>query len=77
MISTIRTWFIQSIPPDLTKRVLETFSTRIFLIILSLITSVFVARTLGPEGRGLYAIALTIGMLGVQFSNLGLHSSNT
>lgn len=77
MISTIRTWFIQSIPPDLTKKVLETFSTRIFLIILSLITSVFVARTLGPEGRGLYAIALVIGMMGVQFSNLGLHSSNT
>ena len=56
---------------------METFSTRILLIVVSLITSVFVARALGPEGRGLYAIALTVSMLGIQFSNLGLHSSNT
>lgn len=77
IISKIRNWFNQSIPTDLTSKVAETFSTRILLIFLSLITSILVARTLGPEARGLYAVALTIGMIGVQFSNLGLHSSNT
>lgn len=77
LVSKIRQWHQQSIPADLLQKVVETFSTRIFLIAFSLVTSVIVARALGPEGRGLYAIALTISMLGVQFSNLGLHSSNT
>jgi len=77
MISKIRTWFAHSIPSDLTQKTIETFSTRIFLILFSLITSVIVARALGPEQRGLYGIALTVSMLGIQFSNLGLHSSNT
>jgi O-antigen/teichoic acid export membrane protein len=77
MISKARNWFHQTIPTDLASKVAETFSTRILLIFLSLITSILVARALGPEARGLYAVALTIGMIGVQFSNLGLHSSNT
>ncbi len=75
--SKIRHWCQQSLPADLIQKVIETFSTRVFLIVASLITSVIIARSLGPEGRGLYALALTIGMIGVQFSNLGLHSSNT
>jgi len=66
-----------SIPSDLIQKVLETFSTRVLLIVFSLATSIIVARSLGPEGRGLYALAMTIGILGVQFANLGLHSSNT
>jgi O-antigen/teichoic acid export membrane protein len=73
----IRHRFLKNLPQDLTQKVIETFSTRIFLIFASLVTSIIIARALGPEGRGLYALALTIGMLGVQFSNLGLHSSNT
>ncbi|NIQ01741.1 MAG: oligosaccharide flippase family protein [Nitrospinaceae bacterium] len=76
-VSRIRYWLKNTLPEDLTQKVAETFSTRIFLIFASLITSILVARSLGPEGRGLYALALTIGMIGVQFSNLGLHSSNT
>lgn len=62
---------------DFVKKVSETFATRIFLVIVGLITSVIVARILGPEGRGVYAIALTISAIGIQFGNLGLHSSNT
>ena len=65
------------IPTDLVQKILETFSTRILLILFSLVTSVIIARSLGPEGRGLYALAMTIGILGVQFTNMGLHSSNT
>jgi O-antigen/teichoic acid export membrane protein len=67
----------KQIPTDLVQKILETFSTRIILIVFSLMTSVIIARSLGPEGRGLYALALTIGVLGIQLTNLGLHSSNT
>lgn len=62
---------------DFVRKVAETFVTRILLIGIGLITSVIVARILGPEGRGLYAVAVTIGAMGVQFGNLGLHASNT
>lgn len=44
---------------------------------LGLGTTVLVARLLGPEGRGLFAVATTIVGLGLQFGNLGLHSSNS
>ena len=62
---------------DFFHKVAETFATRILLIGIGLVTSVIVARCLGPEGRGLYAVAATIGAIGVQFGNLGLHASNT
>jgi O-antigen/teichoic acid export membrane protein len=62
---------------DFIRKVAETFGTRILLIGIGLVTSVIVARILGPEGRGLYAVAATIGAIGVQFGNLGLHASNT
>ena len=62
---------------DFVARIAETFATRIVLVFMGLITSVIVARILGPEGRGLYAVAATIGGIGVQFGNLGLHASNT
>jgi O-antigen/teichoic acid export membrane protein len=39
-------------------------------------TAIVISRALGPTGRGFYAVAATIGALGVQFSNLGLHASN-
>jgi len=62
---------------DFVQKVGETFVTRILLLGVGLITSVIVARVLGPEGRGFYAVAATIAAMGVQFGNLGLHASNT
>jgi O-antigen/teichoic acid export membrane protein len=41
-----------------------------------LATTVIVARILGPEGRGLYAIAVATGWFGVQFGNLGMYTAN-
>src|SRR5437868_3918452 len=61
---------------DFIRKVSETYATRMVLIGVSLVTTVVVARLLGPEGRGLYAIAAATGALGVQFGNLGLHSAN-
>ena len=73
----IKTFVTQTLASDFVRKVMETFATRIFLILLSLATTVIVTRILGPEGRGLYAVAVAIGAIGVQFGNLGLHASNT
>lgn len=62
---------------DFTQKVGQVFFTNVALILLSLITSVLIARILGPEGRGIFAIAFSILAIGVQFGNLGLHISNT
>src|SRR3989442_2752955 len=62
---------------DFAWKVGETFATRVFLIGVGVVASVMVARALGPEGRGLYAVAGALAGMGVQFRNLGLHSANT
>lgn len=62
---------------DFIHKVAGTFAARLLLILIGLVTSVIVARILGPEGRGLYAVAVAIGAIGVQFGNMGLHASNT
>jgi O-antigen/teichoic acid export membrane protein/SAM-dependent methyltransferase len=62
---------------DFVQKVAETYLTRILGILVSLATSVIVARQLGPEGRGRFAIAVAVGAIGVQFGNLGLGTSNT
>ena len=59
------------------RNVAITFTNRILLLGIGFVTSVIVARVLGPEGRGAYAVAVAIGAIGVQFCNLGLHASNT
>ena len=56
--------------------VAETFATRIFAILTGLVVSVLVTRALGPEGRGVYAMAMALWALGTQFANLGVQSSN-
>jgi O-antigen/teichoic acid export membrane protein len=65
------------IASDFIQKVAETFVTRILMIGIGLVTSVIVTRILGPEGRGLYAVAAAVGAIGVQSGNLGLHASNT
>lgn len=62
---------------DFVQKIAETFAVRIILILIGLLTTVIITRLLGAEGRGIYAIATTITIIGVQFANLGLHASNT
>ena len=62
---------------DFVRKISQTFATRVFVAAIGLITSVLVARSLGPEGRGAYAVALAIGAMGVQLGNLGLQAANT
>ena len=58
------------------RNVFETYATRVILLGVTLLTTIVVARFLGPEGRGLYAVAAALGSLGVQFGNAGLHTAN-
>jgi len=61
---------------ELRRNVLETYGTRILLIFVTFATAIVIARELGPTGRGLYAVAATLGAIGAQFGNFGLHASN-
>jgi O-antigen/teichoic acid export membrane protein len=47
------------------------------MIVIGLFTTAIVTRILGPERRGLYDTAMAGGANGVQFGNLGVHSSST
>ena len=74
---SFRTLIDQAKSSDFFIKITRTLSTRIFLIIIGFTSSVIIARALGPEGRGMFAIAVAIGALAVQFTNLGLHGANT
>lgn len=62
---------------DFASKVAQTYTTQVIALGLGVTTTIVIARALGPAGRGLYAAALAIGMLGVQFGNFGLSASNT
>lgn len=76
-LSRWRSWLFSQLPPDFVSKIAETFATRLVLIGSGMLTTVAVARALGPVGRGFYAVAAAFGAMGVQLGNLGLHASNT
>jgi len=69
--------FRQASSSPFVRSVAETWLTKILLMAIGMVTSILVTRTLGPEGRGLYASAAAVAAIGVQFGTLGLQSSNT
>lgn len=75
--SAFRSLMRSVIASDFIRKIAETFATRIALIGIGLVISVIIARILGPEGRGLYAVAMAVAATGIQFGNMGLHASNT
>jgi O-antigen/teichoic acid export membrane protein len=62
---------------EFVRQVSETYLTQLGVVALGFVNSILVTRLLGPEGRGLYAVAHTLSATGVQLANLGLQSSNT
>ena len=50
--------------------------TRALLVALGVVASVIVTRALGPNGRGLYAVAFTITAIGSQICLVGLNRAN-
>ena len=62
---------------DFFLKVNQTFIVRVISIVLSLISSILIARVLGPALQGAYATALAIATIGIQLSHMGVHTSNT
>lgn len=62
---------------DFIEKVFETFFSQMFNLAVSFISVILFSRILGPTSRGVLATAMAIMALGVQFGNIGLHSSNT
>lgn len=62
---------------DFAQKVAETFGTRVFLILINAVNTILIARLLGPEGRGQYAVAIAIAAIGAQVLSFGLQSANT
>jgi len=70
-------WWREFPASDYFHKVRETYAIQIAVLGLQMAITVLVSRSLGPSGRGLYAVAGAMGALGVRFSTFGLHASNT
>lgn len=58
------------------KSTLVTFSTQVTTVILSIISSIVIARVLGPSGNGAYSLIILLPTLMASFGNLGIDVSN-
>ncbi len=61
---------------NLALNILTTLSARIIILVLALVSSIVLARTLGPEGQGLFALVLLLPELAKSFSLLGFDQAN-
>jgi O-antigen/teichoic acid export membrane protein len=57
---------------DFTKNAAITAVTRIFIFLFSLCTTIIIARILGPEGKGIYSLAVLLPAMIMKFTNLGI-----
>jgi len=48
---------------------------RVVTLVLAMVTSIILARMLGPEGKGLYSVAMLLPSMIVTFLNLGISSA--
>ena len=62
---------------SLAQNILTTLLTRLAMLALALVSSVLLARLLGPEGRGLFALVLLLPELARSFGLLGFDQANT
>lgn len=58
------------------RNVSLTFITRIGILIVTLATSVIIARTLGPEGKGLYSLVVLVAFVVLHTTHLGIGSGS-
>lgn len=61
---------------NLTRNISGVFITNILVFLLSIPTSIIIARVLGPQGKGIYALVILIPGLLYQLGNLGLGGAN-
>jgi antigen flippase len=70
-------WLRESFRSNFLRAVGQTLAVRLVSLAAGMVTTVILARALGPSGRGVYAVAGAIGATGIAFGNLGLQTSNT
>lgn len=74
---------LRASPEDITPadgfwgRVAGTFISNVYLVVVGMVGAVLTARVLGPEGRGIFAVLVTVATIGVQLGNFGTHTANT
>src|SRR4030043_446600 len=61
---------------NFTRNTLITFITKCLYLLTGVGISVFIARTLGVEGKGIYSLAVLLPTLLVVFANLGIGSAS-
>jgi O-antigen/teichoic acid export membrane protein len=61
---------------NLVRNILTTLSARVIVMGLALVSSMVLARGLGPEGRGLFALVLLLPELAKTFALLGFEQAN-
>jgi O-antigen/teichoic acid export membrane protein len=59
----------------LSKDILSVFSTKLGLLVFRTLFSIIIARTLGPEGKGIYVAILTFAATTVNICSFGLTES--
>ena len=59
------------------KNITTTFLTQIVILLIGIGTSVVLARSLGPEGKGLYTLAILLPTLVITITNLGIAPATT
>ena len=68
--------FVKFISIEFIQNVFFTSLNKIVLLAIGLFTSIIIAKSLGPTGRGYYSLAIMYIGLFTQFGNLGIHSTN-
>src|SRR5437764_5923526 len=59
----------------LVSNILSTLSVRVAVMALALVSSIVLARTLGPEGRGLFALVLLLPEIVASLALLGFEQA--
>src|SRR5262245_27487888 len=62
---------------NLARNILSTLGARIMMFALVLVSSIVLARMLGPEGRGLFALVLLVPDSARSFGRFGFDEANT
>jgi len=61
---------------SISKNSAITFSSQILIFAVGFITSIILARTLGPTGRGIYALIILIPAVMLKLGSLGIEAAN-
>ncbi len=61
---------------SLAWNIMTTLSSRVLMVAFALVSSIVLARILGPEGRGVFAVVLLLPELAANFGLLGFDQAN-